>query len=328
MKKFFILLLAAAALFLGGAEKKILFVGDSISCGVGASPRSMRFSTVAVKLLSDAKTRYVEKNVAISGSTMCDQAWPVPRSSGYPHRLKDVFREKPDILVMQHGVNDNGVRCSLPEYVWSYREFIRAVKKALPKTKIVCMTITPAWRSPANELYLAMASTAVQEIAARENCVIVQINQALDGKREHFPDRLHPNNDGHRIMAETLTDAIRKDRVRRYDCFDFSIRKAGTYHICNWMFEISAAAEKGGYTVFQDMGPKGFTYSSYAPVKVVSPMNYYSTSVVCKAEHLKQQPKAVWHKYTKTAYLTLPATGGKSVRVTISASPAATGKNK
>jgi lysophospholipase L1-like esterase len=321
MKRLLTLLFVSGMLLLAAAEKKIVFVGDSISCGVGASPKEMRFSTVAVKLLSENGGKYVEKNIAVSGSTMSNQPWPSATASGYPHRLKDVIREKPDILVIQHGVNDNGVRLSLAEYVWSYREFIRSVKKALPATRIVCMTITPAWRSAAAELHLAMASTAIQEIAARENCVVVQINQALDGKREFFPDRLHPNNDGHRLMAETLAAAIKADRVRKYDCFDFAIRRAGTYHICGWTFEISAEAEKGGYTVFRDMGKGGFTYSSFAPVKIISPMNYYYAPFTGKAEGITSPIKQSWHAYTKAGNLTLPATGGKPVKVVISVQP-------
>ena len=88
MKKLFTLLISAAALMLAGAEKKIVFVGDSISCGVGASPREMRFSTVAVKLLAENSGKYIEHNIAISGSTMSNQAWPGRTTSGYPYRLK------------------------------------------------------------------------------------------------------------------------------------------------------------------------------------------------------------------------------------------------
>ena len=321
MKKLFALMLTTAVVILGGAEKTIVFVGDSISCGVGASSKNTRFSTVAVKLLSAGEIKYNEKNIAISGSTMCDQLWPVFKASGYPYRLNDVLKIKPDVLVLQHGVNDNGVRCSLADYVWSYRQFVREVKKALPNTRIICMTITPTWRSPENMQWLAMANAAIQEIAARENCVVVQINQALDGKKNFFPDRLHPNDEGHKLMAETLAAAIKDNRVRNSECFDFSIRLAGTYHVCNWTFKISEAADKGGYTTFKDMGKGGFTYSSFGPVTLISPMNYYSSPFVCKADGLPENLKFSWGSYSKNGTFDLPSTNGKMVKVTISDLP-------
>ena len=85
--------------------KKIMFVGDSISVGVGASNKENRYSTVAVKMLNEAagRTAYKELNIAISGSTMTDQPWPSKHASGYPYRLKNVLKVKPDILVIQHG---------------------------------------------------------------------------------------------------------------------------------------------------------------------------------------------------------------------------------
>lgn len=325
MKKLFTLLISAAALMLAGAEKKIVFVGDSISCGVGASPREMRFSTVAVKLLAENSGKYIEHNIAISGSTMSNQAWPGRTTSGYPYRLKDVIAAKPDIVVVQHGVNDNGTRCSLAEYFWSYRQFIREVKAALPNAGIVCMTITPVWRSPENMHYMATVNTGIQEIAAKENCIVVHIEQALNGERKYFPDALHPNNDGHKIMAETLAAAIRENRVQKEDDFDFVIRKAGSYNICNWTFEVSAEAAKGGFTVFRNIGKNGFTYSSHGPVKVISPMNYYGTEVLCKTSDLPAAPEFFWHHYTKCGTWKLLSTGGKEVKITVAEPPPLTG---
>ena len=58
-------------LIVGAAEapvKKIVFVGDSVSVGVGSSEQSKRFTSMTVKLLNDAagKVAYKEVNISIS----------------------------------------------------------------------------------------------------------------------------------------------------------------------------------------------------------------------------------------------------------------------
>ena len=118
--------------------KKILFVGDSISVGVGASSKETRYTTLAVKMLNDAAGRkaYEELNIAISGSTMTTHLWPRKQASGFPYRLPDVIAAKPDIVVVQHAVNDNAIGCSLGEFGYSYRTFIKEVKITITKLAI------------------------------------------------------------------------------------------------------------------------------------------------------------------------------------------------
>ena len=41
--------------------KKIIFVGDSISVGVGATSKEKRYTTLAVKMLNDARKKYNPK---------------------------------------------------------------------------------------------------------------------------------------------------------------------------------------------------------------------------------------------------------------------------
>lgn len=116
---------------------KILFLGDSIALGVGASSPKNRFSTVLTCSLNEIGDRlFTEINMAVSGSTMVQ--------SGYPVILSKAIAEKPDVFIVQHGVNDNAIGNSLAEYLWAYRETVRAVKKALPDAMIVCLTICKA----------------------------------------------------------------------------------------------------------------------------------------------------------------------------------------
>ena len=299
--------------------KKIMFVGDSISVGVGATSKEKRYTTLAVKMLNDAAGRkaYEEINIAISGSTMTTHLWPSKHASGFPYRLPQVIAAKPDIVVVQHAVNDNAIGCSLGEFGYSYRTFIKEVKAKLPKALIVCMTGCPSQkRSAASDRMMDQINAIIQEIAARENTLLVQINQAFNFRPELFKDNYHPNDAGHKVMAETLVKTLQENRVMSSDNFDFVVKNPGEYRICGWVLHIPPQAAKGGYTCFRNVGKKSWSYSAPSTVTLISPLRYY----------LKKQQAEItggltaefgYHAYQKKGSWKLPATGGKMVDVAV-----------
>lgn len=263
--------------------KKILFLGDSISVGVGASEPGKRYSTLVTNFLSQGEKKIEEVNVAISGSTLVDQLWPAPKSSGYPYVLEKALALKPDIFVIQHGTNDNAVGASIGEFLWSYRQTVRAVKEKLPQTKIVCMTICPSWGiTNATEEWLNQANVGIQEIAALENTLLAHTNFKLHNRRDLFPDGIHPNDEGHRIMAESVINALQEDKVKSKDTFDFICQGTGQYRICGTVFDIKTgdSDRKDGWVCFRNMQKGGFTYLSDYPIEITTPFLWYDKDLV------------------------------------------------
>ena len=319
--------LVSCAVFVGfahaadaGNVRTVMFTGDSIACGVGASSmKTTRFSTVAVKMLNEAagKTAYREVNIAISGSTMTDQPWPGGRSSGYPYRLQDVLKNKPDILVIQHGVNDNGVGCSLHEFSLAYRSFVREVKAKLPGTLIVCMTLcpTPYYNTPAHKRWWSDANAAIQEIAACENTLLVQVNLAIDNRFSLFPDKIHPNDEGHRIIAGALVKTILEERKMSKKDFDLVVNYPGVYRVCGFSFDVQKLKENE-FAVFKHIGTGKWQYKIASPAKITTPFLYCYSKHSAVADN-GREIVFQWQKYQKSASLLLPATDGKMVNVTI-----------
>ena len=312
-----VLVLAAAAGFGGDAVKKVMFVGDSIALGVGAKPRENRFSTVAVKMLNEhaGKTAYVEHNIAISGSNLCESMWPGKRTSGYPYRLQDVLKAKPDILVLQHGVNDVTTGSSLGDYGWSYRHFVRSVKEQLPGTVIVCMTLSPGIRSGASLQWQEQANAIIQEVAAKESTLLAPVSLVMNDRNNCYPDRLHPNNDGHRIIAEALVKTIEENQPQSPEKFDFVIRQAGIYKICNYVFTVSDEAAENGITCFLDITPDSFKYAGNGKVDVRTPIRSFFHEVTFQSDNRDCVQKFSWHKYLGCSFMTLSSTGGTPVQI-------------
>ena len=68
MKKFYLLTILMCCFTLtisaaGTAQKNIVFVGDSISCGVGASNSQNRYTTLTVAMLNQAAGKNIYKRI-------------------------------------------------------------------------------------------------------------------------------------------------------------------------------------------------------------------------------------------------------------------------
>ncbi len=269
------------------SNKKILFIGDSISEGHAASDPSKRYTTLVTNELSEAGSDYQEINIAVSGSTLVEHPWPKHGVSGMPFKLTEAISQKPDIIVIQHGVNDNGVGSSAFEFLWNYRKMVQALKNEFPEIKIVCMTICPSWLTDGSCWMLSMpwvnqVNVGIQELAARENTLVAQTNFMLQNCRELFADGVHPNDEGHRIMADSVLNALREDKKQSVDDFDVVINGSGQFRICGYVFEISPSesSDLSGFIEFYNLTKKGFTYKSDHDVKMISPVKQYPHKVI------------------------------------------------
>ena len=157
-----------------------------------------------------------------------------------------------------------------------------------------------------------LSNAIIQEIAAKEGMILVPVHRVLDGKMELFPDGLHPNDQGHKLIAETVAAAIRENHPQNKEKFDFGVRRSGTFRIMEYVFYIPPKTAEAGFTGFYEISKEGFTYSSYGDVTVSSPFRIYPKEISCiGAENAVFKYSKYHHSYS----VKLPATGGKKVKV-------------
>ncbi|MHB9070837.1 MAG: SGNH/GDSL hydrolase family protein [Sedimentisphaerales bacterium] len=317
--------LAVADVNTVGENMSILFIGDSISVGVGASVPANRYTTLVTNALNQRHKgyEYKELNFAVSGSTLVDQLWPEPNSSAHPYILEKAIRSRPDIVVIQHGTNDNGVGSSIGQFLWSYRQVVRTIKEKLPRTRIVCMTICPSWGiASSTNGWRTQANVGIQEIAALENTLLAHTNFKLKNRRELFPDSIHPNDEGQRIMAESIIEALDANEIRSKDRFDFICDGFGQYRICGYVFDIKAenSQDYDGWVCFYGVSKKGFTYVSDCNVDIASPWKFYNRDFIMKlTSEDANTPKAQSHSnnHTGQGTFSLSQTNGRKIKVII-----------
>ena len=296
---------------------KLVILGDSISTGVGASDPSKRYSTRILHALSQTEPNFQEVNLAISGSSLVDTAWPRAGASAYPHLIKKTIDDAPDILLIQHGTNDNTLGHSAGEFLWAYRQTVREIKLACPQTRIVCMTICPAWGvERCDDAWLQRVNVGIQEIGARENVLVAQTYLKLRHRKELFPDGVHPNDQGHAIIAESVLEALARNQVQTVTNFDFSVRGPGRFRLCGYEINISSPNPnlESGWVEIYGLGPNGFEYRSDNTIEILTPFRQRENTKK-PDRHLILDGEA--HPYFHYGKMLLPPTGGSTDRVLI-----------
>lgn len=180
------------------AEKPftILILGDSLTEGYGID-EDLAYPTLLEKKLNHESNKGVKRpyriiNGGISGST----------TSGGVSRIDWFLRAKPDFLILALGGND-GLRGIPVEKIKS--NLIKVVNAAQSNTIPVLMAgmkIPPNYGLPYSEAF----SEIFPQIAKEYKIPLLPfLLEGVGGNpKMNLPDRIHPNPDGHRVIAETV----------------------------------------------------------------------------------------------------------------------------
>ena len=191
-----------------GSVIRVACVGDSITYGAGVENRAENnYPKVLGGLLGAG---FETRNFGVSGATLMkkgDKAyWTQPE-------FVKVGAFKPDTVVVKLGTND-----SKPQN-WGFkenfaddlREMIDTFRDLPSKPKVwVCLPV-PVYETKwgINEPVVSGEIIPIIRRVAREKGVpVIDLHQALSGKPELFPDKIHPNAAGAAIIAATVKTAL------------------------------------------------------------------------------------------------------------------------
>ncbi len=202
MKRFslFFLLLSVPWLWPGPAplvfaaddSVHVLFIGDSISAGLGVAPEQAYPALLHDMLKKKGLQKINFTNGSISGST----------TAGALSRLKWFLKAKPDILVLALGANDGLRGLSTVEMARNLDNTITLAQEKGVRVILAGMKIPPnygrEYAKAFEEVFVFLAKKhtigfipfLLQDVAGN-----AALNQA---------DGIHPNQKGHRIIAATV----------------------------------------------------------------------------------------------------------------------------
>ncbi len=200
MKRFFaVVLLGLTWTTCAEADRQtILFLGDSLTAGYGLD-EARAFPALIQTKIDSLGWAFDAVNGGLSGET----------SAGGLRRVNWLLRRKTDVLVLALGGNDGLRGIPVSEMQQNLQGIIDQARQKYPDIQIVLVGI----EAPPNlgETYAA-AFRAVFPTLAKKNHVplIPFLLQGVGGIPElNLPDRIHPNAEGHRIVAETVWRALK-----------------------------------------------------------------------------------------------------------------------
>ena len=211
MKKNALILLSVIALALAACKSepiRVACVGDSITYGHGI--RDREHDTYPGLLSAKLGDKYDVRNFGVSGSTtMMGTDMPYMNEQAY----KDALAFNPQIVTIKLGTNDS------KPYNWKEKNHFKQDLKTLinsfrdlpAEPQIwLCLPVPAygqAW-SINDSIIFNGVIPLIREVAQEENLPVVDLNTPLQGKRQYFPDTIHPNEEGQSMIADVILKEV------------------------------------------------------------------------------------------------------------------------
>lgn len=208
--------LALALPTTSSAQVKIFSDGDSITYGAGASDGMTKsYAPILAGLLGAG---YTVQRDGVSGATLLKKGQP---SYFNTQGVNNTIQANPDIITILLGTNDSkpGNWVYRDEFVADYLSLIDTYRSLPSAPDIYPCLPPPAEELPGDIRGSVIANEVIPRIleAARQrNLPVIDLHTPfLDTLRALFPDGIHPNDEGHRIIGTRIRDAIISGKVLR-----------------------------------------------------------------------------------------------------------------
>lgn len=189
---------------------KVACVGDSITAGAGVKDGKNKYPAQLGELLGAG---YEVKNFGNSGSTMLDDGdKPYKKQKSFT----DAVAFAADIVVIKLGTNDSKPQnwAKKDGFAPSTKSLVEAFTKANPKAKIfLCYPVPVIGKGNfgiRDEVVKNEIIPLIKKTAGELKLPVIDLYAALDNKPELFPDRVHPNDDGAKLIAKAVHAAVKK----------------------------------------------------------------------------------------------------------------------
>jgi acyl-CoA thioesterase-1 len=183
---------AAAATVTGDAHT-VLFVGTSLTAGLGLDPDSA-YPALIQRKIDSAGLDFHVVNAGVSGET----------SAGALGRISWLLRQPFDVMVLETGANDGLRGTPVTETRDNIQAIIDTVRRRRPGVRIALVQM----EAPPNlgTAYTRAFHETFPLLARRNGLVLIPF--LLDGVAGHAAlnqgDGMHPNNDGERMVASNV----------------------------------------------------------------------------------------------------------------------------
>ena len=199
MKKIILILFLFNLILLNAKEESILFLGDSLTEGLGVNKEDAFPELVEIMIKKVLKKNINVINGGVSGSTTSDGL----------ARLKWYLKRKPSLIFIALGANDGLRGLNLKQSQKNLEEIINYAKKSKTKVLLAGMLVPPNYGPQYSESFKKM----YQEIKIKYKLKSMDfLLEGVAGKKElNQKDGIHPNEEGHKYIAKRVFEFIKED---------------------------------------------------------------------------------------------------------------------
>jgi len=188
---------SAAAPSTAEARRRVLFVGMSLTAGLGLDPDSA-FPAIIQRKADSAGIAIEAVNAGVSGET----------SAGARQRIDWVLRQPADVIVLETGANDGLRALPVPSTRRNIEAILDRIRAAQPSARVLLVQM----EAPPNlgASYTTAFRAMFPEIARARGLPLVPF--LLEGVAGvgtlNQGDGIHPNEGGERVVAATVWSAL------------------------------------------------------------------------------------------------------------------------
>ncbi len=179
------------------ARKTVLFVGTSLTAGLGLDPEDA-YPALIGRRIDSLRLAYEVINAGVSGET----------SAGTLRRIDWLLKEPFDVLVLETGANDGLRGLTVDALRANIQSIIDRVKASRPAARMVLV----AMEAPPNlgPQYTSRFRAVYADLAHRNGLMLAPfLLQGVAGNAElNQQDGIHPNARGERIVADNVWRAL------------------------------------------------------------------------------------------------------------------------
>lgn len=199
--------------------ERMVTLGESTTAGAGASLEEKRWANLLAAKLSQFQSKPVELINKGIGSNVISPESPSYEASAKPSALErvqsDVMDQKPDLVTIQYGLNDNRAGMPVQLFTQKLEELIDAIR-AGTQAEIVLATVAhmtrydmpPNW-DKGNDETCRLFNSAIKQVGTRNRLPVADVYTAFNRcDILVHPDGVHPSDLGHQVIADCFFQAI------------------------------------------------------------------------------------------------------------------------
>lgn len=190
---------------------RVACVGDSITEGSGLARQSKTGYPVVLDSLLGQK--YAVLNCGRSATTL-------QQKGDFPYwiakEFSNVFVYRPQIIVIKLGTNDTKPQnWNEARYEKDYQALIDTFNTIPTRPRIYLCLPAPAFkvRWGINDSTIVNGVIpAVKRIAEKNHLTVIDLHEGLKDQSVNFPDNIHPNEKGAKVMAAIIAKSIKNEK--------------------------------------------------------------------------------------------------------------------